>query len=135
LPEATRNEILGLLCVLPERLAVSPGPAAEEIGVSTVLAGEHGDGKIQGWHRDRLAVIYQLSELAGESSQLRGRSQCAGLRSLPVSMIGEETPRDLAALVVLRAGRLEQAEDPWERYRLLDTGTRDAFTGPGPLPA
>jgi hypothetical protein len=52
-----------------------------------------------------------------------------------VSMIGEETPRDLAALVVLRAGRLEQAEDPWERYRLLDTGTRDAFTGPGPLPA
>jgi hypothetical protein len=26
--------------------------------VSTVLAGELGDGKIQGWHRDRLAVIY-----------------------------------------------------------------------------
>jgi hypothetical protein len=26
--------------------------------VSTVLPGERGDGKIQGWHRDRLAVIY-----------------------------------------------------------------------------
>jgi hypothetical protein len=26
--------------------------------VSTVLAGEHGDGKIQGWHRDRLAAVY-----------------------------------------------------------------------------
>ena len=35
-------------------------------------------------------------------------------------MIGEETPRDLAALVVPRAGRLEQAEDPWEPYRLRD---------------
>ena len=35
-------------------------------------------------------------------------------------MIGEETPRDLAALIVPRAGRLEQAEDPWEPYRLLD---------------
>jgi len=35
-------------------------------------------------------------------------------------MIGEETPRDLAALIVPRAGRLEQAEDPWEPYRLCD---------------
>ena len=35
-------------------------------------------------------------------------------------MIGEETPRDLAVLIVPRAGRLEQAEDPWEPYRLLD---------------
>jgi len=26
--------------------------------VSTVLPGEHSEGKIQGWHRDRLAVIY-----------------------------------------------------------------------------
>jgi hypothetical protein len=26
--------------------------------VSTVLQGERGDGKIRGWHRDRLAVIY-----------------------------------------------------------------------------
>jgi len=26
--------------------------------VSTVLPGERGDGKIRGWHRDRLAVIY-----------------------------------------------------------------------------
>ena len=34
-PEATRNDILGLLSVLLERLAVSPRPAAEGTG------GEH----------------------------------------------------------------------------------------------
>jgi len=26
--------------------------------VSTVLLHERGDGKIQGWHRDRLAAVY-----------------------------------------------------------------------------
>src|SRR6266849_6703710 len=35
-------------------------------------------------------------------------------------MIGEEKPRDLAALVVPRAGWLKHAEDPWEPYRLCD---------------
>ena len=35
-PEATRNDILGLLSMLLERLAVSPRPAAEGTG------GEHG---------------------------------------------------------------------------------------------
>jgi hypothetical protein len=35
-PEATRNDILGLLSMLLERLAVSPSPAAEGTG------GEHG---------------------------------------------------------------------------------------------
>ena len=35
-PEATRNDILGLLSMLLERLAVSTGPVTEEIG------GEHG---------------------------------------------------------------------------------------------
>jgi hypothetical protein len=34
-PEMTRNDILGLLVMLLERLAVSPGPAAEGTG------GEH----------------------------------------------------------------------------------------------
>ena len=34
-PEVTRNDILGLLCMLLERLAVSPVPAAERAG------GEH----------------------------------------------------------------------------------------------
>ena len=37
-PEAARNDILGLLVMLLERLAVSAGPAAEGIG------GEHGAG-------------------------------------------------------------------------------------------
>ena len=40
-------------------------------------------------------------------------------------MIGEDEPRDLAALVVPLAGWLEQAEDPWEPYRLFRSG-RDA---------
>ena len=34
-----------------------------------MLPGERGDGKIQGWHRDRLAVVYLLSELVREFSQ------------------------------------------------------------------
>jgi hypothetical protein len=33
---------------------------------------EHGDDKIQGWHRDRLAVIYLLSELRREFYQFKG---------------------------------------------------------------
>jgi len=33
---------------------------------------EHADGKIQGWHRDRLAVIYLLSELRREFDQFTG---------------------------------------------------------------
>jgi hypothetical protein len=37
-PEATRNDILGLLCTLLERLAVSPRPTAEGTG------GEHDAG-------------------------------------------------------------------------------------------
>ena len=45
--------------------------------MSTVLAGELGEGKIQGWHRDELAVIYvrQLSRQQviahGESTRLQ----------------------------------------------------------------
>ena len=35
-------------------------------------------------------------------------------------MIEGEQPRDLAALVVPQAGRLEHAEDPWQPYRLCD---------------
>ena len=40
----------------------------------------------------------------------------------------EETPRDLAALVVPRAGSLEHSEDPWEPYRLRDPA--GAVVGP-----
>jgi hypothetical protein len=36
-----------------------------------VLAGEHDGGKVQGWHRDRLAVVYLLSELRREFSQFK----------------------------------------------------------------
>jgi hypothetical protein len=43
-------------------------------------------------------------------------------------MIGEETPRDLAALVVPRAGWLEHTEDPWEPCRLCDPA--GAVVGP-----
>ena len=30
--------------------------------MSTVRPGELGEGKIQGWHRDRLAIVYLLTE-------------------------------------------------------------------------
>ena len=40
--------------------------------MSTVLPRERGDGKIQGWHQDRLAVVYLLSELRREFSQFKG---------------------------------------------------------------
>ena len=43
-------------------------------------------------------------------------------------MDGQDEPRDLAALVVPQAGRLEHAEDPWEPYRLLDPA--GAVVGP-----
>jgi hypothetical protein len=89
-PEVTRSDILGLLGMLLERWAVSAGLAAERAGVSTVLAGELGDGKIQGWHRDRLAAIYvrQSSRQQvldhGESTRLQyglaGRPCWAGPR-------------------------------------------------------
>jgi hypothetical protein len=40
-----------------------------------VLPHEHGDGKIQGWHRDRLATVYLLPELQRISAaQQAGRS-------------------------------------------------------------
>ena len=86
--------------------------------MSMVLPHERCDGKIQGWHRDRLAVIYLLSELRREFYQFEDGSWCAGLRSF--AMIGEDEPRDLAALVVPQAGWLEHAEDPWEPNRLRD---------------
>ena len=61
--------------------------------MSTVLPGEHGDGKIQGWHRDRLAVVYvrQSSRQQvldhGESTRLQyglaGPGGRAGLARFP----------------------------------------------------
>jgi integrase len=69
-------------------------------------------------HLRRDAYIYLLSELGREFSQFKGGSWCAGLRSF--AMIGQDEPRDLAALVVPQAGWLEHAEDPWEPYRLRD---------------
>jgi hypothetical protein len=56
--EANGNDVLGLLGMLLERLAILAGAATEGTGVSTVLSREHGDGKIQGRHRDGLAVVY-----------------------------------------------------------------------------
>ncbi len=59
--------------------------------MSTVRLGELGEGKIQGWQRDRLAIVYvrQSSRQQvvdhGESTRLQygwqtGRSRWAGLR-------------------------------------------------------
>jgi hypothetical protein len=43
-------------------------------------------------------------------------------------MTGQDEPRDLAALVIPQAGRLERVKDPWEPYRLLDPA--GALVGP-----
>ena len=74
--------------------------------------------KVSASHRSRAAVIYLLSELRREFYQFTGGFCCAGLRSF--AMMGQDEPRDLAALVVPQAGWLERAEDPWEPYRLRD---------------
>ena len=86
--------------------------------MSMMLPHEHGDGKIQGWHRDRLAAVYQLSELTAGLRSSAGVARCLAVRSLAV--IEGDEPRDLSALVVPQAGRLEHAEDPWQPYRLCD---------------
>jgi hypothetical protein len=108
----------GTAGMLLERWAVSAGLAAEGAGVSTVWPGELGEGKIQGWHRERAALVYLLPELGGEFSQFKVGFWCAGLRSFV--MIGQDEPRNMSALVVPQAGWLEHAEDPWEPYRLRD---------------
>ena len=88
------------------------------VSITARLPWERAEGKIQPWHRDRLAAVYLLSELRREFYQFKDGSWCAGLRSFV--MIGQDEPRDLAALVVPQAGWLEHAEDPWEPYRLRD---------------
>jgi integrase len=82
--------------------------------------------KITASHLSRAAVIYLLSELRREFYQFKSGLWCAGLRSF--AMIEHDEPRDLAALVVPRAGWLEHAEDPWEPYRLRDPA--GAVVGP-----
>jgi DNA invertase Pin-like site-specific DNA recombinase len=74
--------------------------------VSTVLAGERGDGKIQGWHRDRLAVIYvrQSSRQQvvdhGESTRLQyglaDRAVALGWPASRVMVIDEDLGRSAA---------------------------------------
>jgi hypothetical protein len=59
-----------------------------------------------------------LTELLGGFSHFRDM-WLRWLRSLP--MIGDEdSPLDLAALVVSAAGALRATGDPWEPYRLVD---------------
>ena len=105
-PEATRNDILGLLSMLLERLAVSPVRRRRGPGVSTMLPHEHGDGKIQGWHRDRLAAVYvrQSSRQQvvdhGESTRLQygltGRAVALGWPASRVMVIDEDLGRSAA---------------------------------------
>ena len=74
--------------------------------------------KVTAAHLTRTALLYQLSELTAGLRSSAGGVRCRALRSLAV--IEGEEPRDLAALVVPQAGRLEHAEDPWQPYRLCD---------------
>ena len=74
--------------------------------MSTVLPGEHGDGKIRGWHRDRLAVIYvrqsSRQQVAdhGESTRLQygltGRAAALGWPASRVMVIDEDLGRSAA---------------------------------------
>ena len=74
--------------------------------MSTVLPHEHGDGKIQGWHRDRLAVSYvrQSSRQQvldhGESTRLQygltGRAAALGWPASRVMVIDEDLGRSAA---------------------------------------
>ena len=74
--------------------------------MSTVRPGEHGEGKIQGWHRDRLAVIYvrQSSRQQvvdhGESTRLQygltGRAAALGWPASRVMVIDEDLGRSAA---------------------------------------
>jgi len=71
-----------------------------------VLPGERGDGKIQGWHRDRLAVIYvrqsSRQQVAdhGESTRLQygltGRAAALGWAASRVMVIDEDLGRSAA---------------------------------------
>jgi len=74
--------------------------------VSTVLLCERGDGKIQGWHRDRLAVVYvrQSSRQQvldhGESTRLQyglaDRAVALGWPASRVMVIDEDLGRSAA---------------------------------------
>ena len=74
--------------------------------MSTVLPHEHGDGKIQGWHRDRLAVVYvrQSSRQQvvdhGESTRLQyglaERAVALGWPASRVMVIDEDLGRSAA---------------------------------------
>ena len=57
--------------------------------MSTVLPGELGEGKIQGWHRDRLAVVY-----VRQSS----RQQVAGPRRVDAAAVRADRPGGRAGL-------------------------------------
>ena len=71
-----------------------------------MLPGEHGEGKIQGWHRDRLAVIYvrqsSRQQVAdhGESTRLQygltGRAAALGWPASRVMVIDEDLGRSAA---------------------------------------
>src|ERR1700751_5923899 len=75
-------------------------------GVSTVLPGEHGDGKIQGWRGDRLAVVYvrqsSRQQVAdhGESTRLQyglaERAAALGWAASRVMVIDEDLGRSAA---------------------------------------
>jgi DNA invertase Pin-like site-specific DNA recombinase len=74
--------------------------------VSTVLLRERGDGKIQGWHRDRLAVVYvrqsSRQQVAdhGESTRLQyglaERAAALGWAASRVMVIDEDLGRSAA---------------------------------------
>ena len=48
------------------------GAGVSAVSVTARLPWERAEGKVQPWHRDRLAVVYLLSELRREFYQFKG---------------------------------------------------------------
>src|SRR5207302_2670001 len=105
-PEATRDDVLGLLACSWSGWRSRPGRRWRGPGVSTVLLHERGDGKIQGRHRDRLAAVYvrQSSRQQvldhGESTRLQyglaDRAVALGWPASRVMVIDEDLGRSAA---------------------------------------
>ena len=91
-----------------------PARGGEGVPVLTDTA----SSKVTAAHLSQAALLYQLSELTAGLRSSAGIALCLAVRSLAV--IEGDEPRELAALVVPQAGRLEHAEDPWQPYRLCD---------------
>src|SRR5690242_21676676 len=57
-PEVNRVLVSRLLALLIERMARAAGTGVSAVSAAARLPWERAEGKVQPWHRDRLAVVY-----------------------------------------------------------------------------